>query len=64
MIALYLAAYKKYKIEEAVALLKEKHQIMHNQRRASELTGKIKDVDLTKILNIGKWKLKPLPGNI
>lgn len=25
MIALYLAAFKKYKIEEAVALLKEKH---------------------------------------
>lgn len=46
------------------SLLKEKHQIMHNQRRASELTGKIKDVDLMKILNIGKWKLKPLPGNI
>ncbi|OMJ85520.1 hypothetical protein SteCoe_13133 [Stentor coeruleus] len=45
-------------------LLKEKYQIMHNQRRASELTGKIKDIDLMKILNTGKWKLKSLSGNI
>ena len=42
------------------AIIKEKIQIIHNQRKTNDLQGAIKEVDLIKVLNIGKWKLKDI----
>ena len=43
------------------AMIKEKTMIIHNQRKASDVIGAIKEVDLIKVLNTGKWKLRELP---
>ena len=41
--------------------IKEKTNVIHNQRKATELNGAVKEIDLMKILNTGRWKLKELP---
>ena len=43
-------------------MIKEQIPIIHNQRKATDLSGAIKEIDILKIFNIGKWKLKEIPS--
>lgn len=43
-------------------LKKSNKEIIHNQRKICENPGSIKESDIYKLMGLGRWKLKSLPG--
>jgi hypothetical protein len=44
-------------------LKRSNKEIIHNQRKVCENPGSIKESDVLKLLGLGRWKLRSLPGN-